>query len=54
MLEFVIKRCFNSDLFLVTKYTEFLISNGAAIDQKFVGKMIGDLKNIIDIFFEEK
>ena len=54
VLEFVIKRCFNSNLFLVTKYTEFLIENGAAIDQKFVGKMIGDLKNIIDIFFDEK
>ncbi len=54
VLEFAVKRCFNSNLLLVTKYTAFLNENGASVDHKFVGRMINDLKNIIDIFFEEK
>ena len=54
VLDFVVKRCFNSNLFIVTKFNEFTAENGAAADRKFIGKMIGELKEIIDIFFGEK
>ena len=53
VLEFVVKRCFNSNLLLVTKYMDFLTTNGASADAKFASKMIGDLKTVIDVFFKE-
>ena len=53
VLEFVVKRCFNSNLLLVTKYIDFLTKNGASADAKFASKMIGDLKTVIDVFFKE-
>ncbi len=54
VLEFAVKRCFNSNLLLVNKFTEFLSADGATIDRKYVGKAIGDLKNVIDVFFTEQ
>ena len=54
VLDFVVKRCFNSNLFIVGKFTEFLVQSGKSIDQKFISKMLSELKNIIDIFFSDK
>ncbi len=54
VLDFVVKRCFNSNLFIISNYTKFLTDNGARIDHNVVGKMISDLKNIIDIFLPQK
>ena len=54
VLDFVVKRCFNSNLFIISNYTKFLTDNGARIDHNVVGKMISDLKNIIDIFLPRK
>ena len=54
VLDFVVKRCFNSDLFLLSKYTAFLSENGIAPEHHIIGKMVGDLKSIIDIFFAEQ
>ena len=50
VLDFVVKRCFNSNLFIISNYTKFLETNGLRPDHKIIGKMIGDLKQIIDIF----
>lgn len=50
VLDFVVKRCFNSAIFLIGEYTKFLEGNGIALPSGNVGKMIGDLKSMIDIF----
>lgn len=54
VLDFVVKRCFNSNLFLLSKYTAFLSENGIAPEHHIIGKMVGDLKSIIDTFFAEQ
>lgn len=50
VLDFVVKRCFNSTLFIISHYTKFLETNGQRPDHNVIGKMIGDLKGIIDVF----
>lgn len=50
VLDFVVKRCFNSNLFIISNYTKFLEQNGVSPDHGIVSKMIGDLKYIIDVF----
>ncbi|MBQ7227162.1 MAG: hypothetical protein IJX05_02030 [Clostridia bacterium] len=50
VLDFVVKRCFNSLLFILNNYSKFLEKCGFTPDHKAIGKMIGDLKGIIDIF----
>lgn len=50
VLDFVIKRCFNSTLLLVNNYTKFFEDNGINLDRNTIGKMISDLRDIIDTF----
>ena len=50
VLDFVLKRCFNSALFIATNYTKFLENNGLKPDHNLIGNLIGHLKYIIDVF----
>lgn len=50
VLDFVVKRCFNSALTLIKNYFTFFESNGINAEKNIAGKMISDLKEIIDVF----
>lgn len=53
VLDFVVKRCFNSTLLLINDYCKFFEDNGIEFDKNAIGKMISDLKDAIDAFLPQ-
>ena len=52
VLDFVVKRCFNSVLFIIKNFTKFLEKYNIPVEHPIIGKMIGELKAIIDVFLK--
>ncbi len=50
VLDFLVKRCFNSTLIIIDNYMPFLSRYNIPADKNAVGKMISDLRRMIDAF----